>query len=62
MTVTRNFKERLVMWIAWSLPRDVVKWATIRTFAHATTGKWGGDHVDQLRYKDIHDRWEQSNA
>lgn len=55
-------KERAVIWIAWHLPHAVVKWAMIRTVAHATTGEYGGDHVDKISYKEIHDRWEKTNA
>lgn len=55
-------REKIIMWIAWHLPRDVVKWAMIRCFAHATSGRWGGDHVDAIGYKEVHDRWETSNA
>ena len=45
------------MWIAWRLPRDVVKWAMIRCYAHASSGQWGGEHVDEIGYKEVHDRW-----
>ncbi|HSW91751.1 MAG TPA: hypothetical protein VLG09_03845 [Candidatus Saccharimonadales bacterium] len=57
---TKNeFKEWLAIKIAWMLPRQVALWAMIRVAAHATTGRWGNDHIDQLGYKEFHDRWEQ---
>lgn len=55
-------REWFEMKVAWMLPRGIVKWAMIRTFAHATTGKYGGDHVDQIGYKEVHDRWEASHG
>lgn len=33
-------KDRISMWIAWRLPRRIVKWSYMRVCAHATTGKW----------------------
>lgn len=57
-----RLKEKLATWVAWHLPRDVVKWCMIRTFAHASTGQWGGEHVDQIGYKEVHDRWEQRHV
>jgi hypothetical protein len=33
-------KDRIAMWIAWRLPRRVVKWAYMRVCAHATTREW----------------------
>lgn len=56
-----NWKERIAIWIAWRLPRSVVLWAMIRVAAHATTGRWGGEHPGNLTYKDMHDRWGQDN-
>jgi hypothetical protein len=53
-----HLREWLEIKIAWTLPKGVVKWAMIRTFAHATTGQYGGDHVDQIGYKEVHDRWK----
>lgn len=55
-----RFKELLAIKVAWLLPRRIVLWATIRAFAHATTGKWGGEHVDQVGYKEVHDRWQSA--
>lgn len=56
-----RLKERVAIWIAWHLlPRRVVLWAMIRTFAHATTGKHGGDHPDAIGYKEVHDRWQSA--
>lgn len=54
-------REKLIIWLAWRLPRELVRWAMIRTFAHATTGRWGGDHVDAIGYKEVYDRWDQPN-
>ncbi len=33
--------EKLLMWLAWHLPKSLVEKATIRVFSTATTGKYG---------------------
>lgn len=56
-----DWKERMAIAVAWSLPRKVVLWAVVRAFAHATTGKWGHCHPAEVSYKEVHDRWLQPN-
>jgi len=56
-----RIREKTVIWIAWHLPREVVKWAFIRAFAHASTGPCGNTHPDSLTYKEVYDRWEQGD-
>jgi hypothetical protein len=56
-----RFKEKIAIYIAWSLPRRVVLWTVIRAFAHATTGKWGNTHPDEVGYKEVYDRWLEPN-
>lgn len=56
-----RLKEKLIIFIAWSLPKSVVLWVVVRAFAHATTGKWGNEHIDEIGYKEVYDRWLQPN-
>ena len=30
-------KEKLMIWIAWHLPKSLVKWAAVRVFAYASS-------------------------
>jgi hypothetical protein len=50
--------ERLWIWIAWKLPRPLVKWAVIRLFAHATTGRYGSTSPPELTAMDALKRWD----
>jgi hypothetical protein len=51
-------KDRLLMWLAWRLPKQLVMWATIRLVAHATTGKYSSTVVPELSAMDALKRWE----
>ena len=57
--MSERLKERIAIKIAWMLPRQVALWAMVRVVAHATTGKWGNEHIDSIGYKEMHDRWVQ---
>lgn len=52
-------KEKFWMWIAWRLPKELVKWASVRLLAHATQGKWSDQVVPELLATDALKRWEQ---
>lgn len=32
--------ENMTIWIAWHLPKSLVKWCFVRVFAYASTGKF----------------------
>lgn len=49
--------EKIWIWIAWKLPKDLVKWASIRLIASATTGKYGNTVVPELTAMDALKRW-----
>jgi hypothetical protein len=49
--------ERLTRWIAWHLPRSWVYWATIRLWAHGTTGRWSDQVVNELEIGEALKRW-----
>lgn len=53
--------EKLQMKIAWALPKWLVMWATVRLFAHGTTGKWGNTEPSSLSIFDAMERWENDN-
>jgi hypothetical protein len=57
-----RMKERLTIKLAWALPRFLVRWVGYRIAAHATTGKWGGEHPDNVPMLTALQRWEAPNA
>jgi len=54
-----NKLERLQMWIAWRLPRWLVKWATVRLCGHATTGRYSSTVVPELTTMEALRRWDE---
>lgn len=50
--------ERLIMRVAWRLPRRIVYWCAIRVWAEATTGKWSNQLVSTVTIDQCLDRWE----
>jgi hypothetical protein len=55
----RAWLERQAMRVASHLPRWLVYWATIRLWAHGTTGRWGNTDPGQLSLFEAMDRWQQ---
>lgn len=53
-----KLRERVVMAIVWSLPKEWVKWAFYRVLAHATSGQWGMTNPGALDWKTALDRWD----
>ena len=51
--------EKLQVWIAWKLPRWLVKQAAIRLMAHATGGKYSSTVVPELNAMDALIRWDE---
>lgn len=51
-------KENFEMWIAWRLPKWLVKWASIRMISHATQGIYSSTIVPELGAMDALKRWE----
>ncbi len=49
--------DKIYRWVAWRLPRNVVKWATIRLIAYATQGQYSGTIVPELTAMDALKRW-----
>ena len=53
----KRVPEAVARWIAWHLPKEVVKWCFYRMAAHATTGKYGNTLVPGLTWETIAKRW-----
>ena len=47
--------------VVWRLPKWIVYWCTIRSGAHATTGKHSNQVVSDLTLLDTLKRWESKN-
>ena len=52
-------KEKLMMWIAWKMPKWLVYQCAIRLGANATTGKYGSQIVPDLNFMDALKRWSK---
>ena len=61
-TVWRNVCLRFTKWLAWKLPRSVVRWCTIRLLANATQGKYSNQAVPELSVIDALKRWDDGNV
>lgn len=60
-----RYRERMIQikadtakWLAWRLPRPVVKWAFVRVAAAATTGVYERTVVPELSMMDALKRWD----
>jgi len=49
--------DKLWLWIAYKLPRGLVKWAAIRLMANATVGKYSDQVVPDLTAIAALKRW-----
>lgn len=54
----RMTAEKIVIAIAWSLPKRLVYWCSIRLMSSATVGRWSGQVVPDLTALDALKRWE----
>jgi len=50
--------DRICQLIAWSLPKRLVMWCSVRLIAHATQGKYSETVVPELTAMDALKRWE----
>ncbi len=54
---------RFWYWIACHLlPRELVYFAVVRAFSHASTGRWEHDNAMQITAVDLLDRWIKGKA
>ena len=51
--------DKIWLWVAYRLPKDLVKWAAVRLGAHATTGKHSNTVVPELSFMDALNRWSK---
>lgn len=51
-------KEKMLIWIAWHMPKSLVKWCSIRLLANATQGEYSSQVVPELYAMDALKRWE----
>jgi hypothetical protein len=56
-----KWKEKTIMSIVWLLPKELVKWAVIRAFAHASSGRWSRTNPAMLTYHEVITRWGEKN-
>ena len=54
----REISEKILLKIAWMLPKKIAYWCAIRVMAHATTGDYGSTIVPELNAMDALKRWE----
>jgi hypothetical protein len=54
----RTLRERVIVWIAWHLPRSIAYWSTIRVGVNATTGPHSAQNVPELHFTDALKRWD----
>lgn len=52
-------REKIVMWVAWHMPKGIVYWCSIRLIAHATQGKYGDTEVPSLAAMEALQRWPE---
>jgi hypothetical protein len=50
--------ERVLIWLAWKLPKSLVYWCAIRLIAHATTNEYGNTVVPEVTAMDALERWK----
>lgn len=60
--VEHLLEYRLARTVAYSLPKPVAYWCTIRVGAHATTGPWSSQNVPELTLTEALERWSSSRV
>jgi hypothetical protein len=50
-------KEKVLIWIAWAMPKCVVYWCAVRLMSHATVGEYSDQVVPELTALDALKRW-----
>jgi len=46
-----RFSERMLMWIAWHLPKRLVVWCYYRVHGFATGGRYSTLHPDEVNWR-----------
>ena len=50
--------EKMWQWLAYRLPRDLIRWCLVRGIANATSGRYSDQVVPDLKAMDMLARWE----
>tara|TARA_R110000782_G_scaffold70244_1_gene141131 strand:+ start:202 stop:411 length:210 start_codon:yes stop_codon:yes gene_type:complete len=58
--IKRN-QEKVVIWIAWHLPKSVAMWACYRVLAYSTTGKYETTIAPEITAMEAIDRYMKDN-
>jgi hypothetical protein len=54
----KRLYKKVLIGIAWHLPKNLVYWCAIRVMAHATTGQYSSQIVPDLTAADALKRWK----
>ena len=54
----RRFRESVLTWLAWKMPKSLVMWASMRLIAHATTNEYSSTIVPDLTAMEAIRRWD----
>lgn len=49
--------EKLWVWLAWRLPKELVRWASVRLMAHATTTEYAQKEPAEVSILDALRAW-----
>lgn len=55
-------REKMLIWLAWRLPRSIAYWAAIRVGCNATQGDYSNQVVPELYFMDALKRWDYEKA
>lgn len=56
----RDTKERILIRVAWWMPRSLVYWCGIRMFVGATSGEHSKDILPEMLAMELFQRWEDT--
>lgn len=49
-------------WLAWHLPRPIVRWCVARVLAYASSGRYSQDTVTDITAIDALERWNDHDS
>jgi len=52
-------KEKIIQWIVWHLPKNLIYWCAIRLISYGTVGEYSNQVVPDLTAMDALQRWEK---
>jgi len=50
--------DKISMWVAWHLPKSIVKWCAVRLLVNGTQGKYSSQVVPELTGIQALQRWK----